>query len=186
MCKNNIKLHDHSVDVSNPDISNQFIIIRNPIERFISAVYYALQVYCNTDHIKTLLFYKIDTPEKWIQIWRNPSHQYYNILMNEMKNKTQIIGTTYHEYKWTYLPQSTWINNPKYICIMDNYEKEVSYLFKNILNRDIYLPNNNSTIHHNNKLSDSSIEFLQTFYNKDFFYYNKYKNISIEERIPIV
>ena len=137
LCKNNIKHHDHSVDVSNSDISNQFIIIRNPIERFISAVYYALQYYNNKDHIKCLLSHKIDTPEKWVQIWKNPSHQYYNILMNEMKNKNQIIGTTYHEYKWTYLPQSIWINNPKYICIMDNYQEEVTYIFKKILKRDI-------------------------------------------------
>ena len=33
------------------------------------------------------------------------------------------------------------------------------------------------------KLSEKSIEFLKNFYKEDFIIYEKYKNMSIEERI---
>ena len=34
------------------------------------------------------------------------------------------------KYKYTYTPQNLWINNPKFVIIMDNYDTEVKYFLE--------------------------------------------------------
>ena len=40
-----IVYNGHETDVYNKNLSNQLVVIRNPIDRFISSVYYAIQKY---------------------------------------------------------------------------------------------------------------------------------------------
>ena len=48
------KYNPHSTNVYN-NLTNQLIIIRNPIDRFISAVYYSLQKWSSEPHVKLLI-----------------------------------------------------------------------------------------------------------------------------------
>jgi hypothetical protein len=172
----------HKTDVYNNNISNQIIIIRNPIDRFISAVYYALQVWSFTPNIKYLIDNEINTPEKWIQIMMNENHQQYPYLMKEMKNVDHKIGDKLLEYKWTYSPQNLWINNPKFIILMDNFNDELQYFLQKH-NLEGEIKHINSTKHIDKNLSNESIDFLKKFYKDDFILYEKYKNMSIDERL---
>ena len=180
LCRENkkIKYNFHNVNIYDPKITNHFIIIRNPIQRFISAVYYGLEKWSNDSIIKKLIRNNINTPEKWIQIWMNKEHKHHNLLMSELLNKNHKIGDTILEYKWTYTQQYRWINNPKYIIIMDNLYEELKYM-------NIDIKHTNKTKKKDIKLSKSSIDFLKNFYKEDFILYEKYKKIPIEERIPI-
>lgn len=179
--KYTFKYHPHFTNVYN-NIDNQLIVIRNPIDRFISAVYYSLQKWSNEPHVKFLIDNKIDTPEKWVQIWMDPQHKYHKNLMTMIKNKDHKIGNTLLEYKWTYSPQYLWVNSPKYVIVMDNFKVEFQY-FKKKYNIIGDIKTKNNSIHINDTLSNNSIEFLEEFYKKDFILYNLYKNMDINKRL---
>ena len=123
ICNSTIVYNGHKTDVYQKNLSNQLVIIRNPIDRFVSSVYYAIQKWSHDPQIKYLISKKIDTPEKWVQIWSDPKHPYHNNLMSEMINEDHFIGNKLNKYKWTYSPQSLWINNPKF-C---NYYGQFKY-----------------------------------------------------------
>ena len=162
-------------------INNQLVVIRNPIERFVSAVNYALEKWLHSSIIKQLISNNIDTPERWINVWSDPSHKYYNLLMSEMRNNSHYIGKVFPTYKWTYTPQSYWINNPRYIIIMDYFEEEFAYFMKDCKYNMVV---KNTTIkNRGNKLSENSIIFLHTIYKDDFEYYKKYSNMRMEDRL---
>lgn len=180
----NIMIYNgHNTDVYNKNLSNQLVVIRNPIDRFISAVNYSLQKFSNEPHVKYLIENKIDTPEKWIQIWMNPKDKQYPYLIDMIKNKNHKIGNRLIEYRWTYSSQSLWINNPKFVIIMDNFNVELQYFIKKYNIKLSNISKKNSTRHKDDKLSTESINFLKNIYKEDFILYEKYKNISIEERL---
>ncbi len=184
ICKVNklIKYNGHNVNVNNPNLKNQLIVLRNPIERFISSVYYAIQKWSHEPQVKYLISNNIDTPEKWIQIWSDPTHTEYNNLMSEILNKKHYVGNKLYKYKYTYSPQSIWINNPKYIIIMDNFNTEMQY-FMNKYNINGIIENKNNTNYQNIEISEKSKNFLIDIYKDDFKIYEKFKNIDFKKRI---
>lgn len=182
ICNQNIVYNGHETDVYNQNLINQLVIIRNPIDRFISSVYYAIQEWSDEPQIKYLVSKNIDTPEIWVKVWSDPTHPEHDNLMSEMINSSHYIGEKFNKYKWTYSPQSLWINNPKFVIIMDNFNDELKYFLKKY-NLEANINQKNSTIHKNEELSPKSLNFLRNFYKDDFILYQKYKNMSIEERI---
>ena len=183
LLKNIIVYNGHNIDVYNKNLSNQLVIIRNPIDRFVSSVYYAIQKWSHRPAIEYLVSKNIDTPEKWVQIWSDPKHSYHDNLMSEMINKSHFIGNKLNKYKWTYTPQSLWINNPKFVIIMDNFDLELQYFLKKYNIKFSNIHKKNSTHHKEDKLSKESIDFLKNFYKEDFILYEKYKHMSIEKRL---
>jgi len=183
ICYKNLKYNGHNTDVYNSNLRNQLIIIRHPIERFVSAVYYAIEKWSHSPKIKYLISNGINTPEKWVQIWSDPNHTEYDNVMSEMLNKGQKIGKYLPTYKFTYSPQSLWINQPKYVILMENLFEESEYFMKRI-NNDKRLPYKNKTSTVTSDLSEKSIEYLTEFYKEDFILYEKYKIMSLEDRMP--
>ena len=51
------------------------IVVRNPIDRFCSAVCYALEKWSHLPHMKLLIQLKITEPEQFVQIYKNPKHK---------------------------------------------------------------------------------------------------------------
>jgi len=178
-----IVYNGHETDVYNKNLSNQLVVIRNPIDRFMSSVYYAIQKWSHEPQIKYLISKNIDTPEKWLQIWSHPEHPYHDNLMSEIINKDHFIGNKLNKYKWTYSPQNLWVNNPKYVIIMDNFDVELQYFVNKYNIKLSKINKNNSTHHKDDKLSIESIDFLKNFYKEDFIFYEKLKHMSIEERL---
>jgi len=178
-----IVYNGHDTDVYNTNLSNQLVVIRNPIDRFISSVYYSLQIWSHEPQVKYLISKNIDTPDKWVQIWSDPKHPYHDNLMLEMINKSHFIGNKLNKYKWTYSPQNLWINNPKFVIIMDNFKTDLQYFFTKYKIKHFDIKKINSTHHKDYNLSVESIDFLKNFYKEDFILYEKYKNMSIEKRL---
>ena len=181
--KSTIVYNGHNTDVYNKNLSNQLVVIRNPIDRFVSSVNYAIQKWSQEPQIKYLISKNIDTAEKWIQIWSDPKHPYHDNLMSEMINKNHFIGNKLYKYKWPYSQQSLWINNPQFVIIMDNFNAELQYFIKKYNIKLSNINKKNSTHHKHDKLSIESIDFLRNFYKEDFIFYEKYKHMSIEERL---
>lgn len=185
LCAENVesvlKYNDHSTDVHESSVQNQCIVIRNPIERFISAVQYAKIVY----EIRIFDHPDDDTADNWIKAWSDKRHPNHRRLMEEMKNKEHKIGEKLLQFKYTYTPQSCWIDDPRYVILMDNFEEEMEYLFKKFSIEE-KLPHVNTThkCGGDYELSDRSIEFLQEFYKEDFERYEYYRKKTREQRIP--
>ena len=184
----NIIYNPHKTNVFDRNLNEQLVILRDPIDRFQSAVRYALQKWSSSKHIKKLIDNKIDTPEIWINILRNRDVKNLKLVEDEILNKDETdihkIGKYYLKYKYTYTPQSHWINNPKYVILFENLEDELYQFckFKNIKIKEI--KSKNKTIRNNNdKLSEESISFLKSVYKKDIELYNKYKNTNIYDRL---
>lgn len=185
ICRGNIKYHAHNVNVFNKNLINQLVVIRNPIDRFISAVYYALEKYGNEGQVRYLINNGINTPDKLLDIWRDKDHPEYNKLMKEMLNVSHKIGGKTPKYKWTYTPQSEWFNEPKYVVLMENLEEEIEYLEKQLGLDLTKLPKTNSTKKKDCEISDINLEFLKEMYKKDFEIYEKYSKLNKEERLPV-
>lgn len=189
LCNNKLKYNGHSTNVFDPTLNNQLIILRNPVERFISAVKYCLENSAinsskQNKTVKLLLKNNINTPDKFITIWKNKNHPQHKILMEEIYNKSHKIGNKTIKYKWTYTPQAKWFNNPKYILIMDNLDEELKYIC-NTLNMSYNLKKKNTTSKQETHISKENLEWINNFYKDDWILYNKYKQISFKNRINL-
>lgn len=178
------KYNFHNTNVFNKRIKNQMIILRNPLDRFISSVYYGLQKWKGLKTMKELIKNKIDTPDKWISVWKNPEHPHHSLLMKEIKNKRHRIGKKKLKYKWTYTPQHFWFNKPKYVIILDNLEEEIKQVC-DILEIDYKLKKRNYTEKNNVYISEENKKWINEFYKDDWDLYNKYKNIPFDQRINL-
>jgi hypothetical protein len=141
---NKIKYNGHRVDAYNKNIKNQLVVVQNPISRFESAVRYALQKCGHEPHVKYLIDNKIDTANKWITIWRNKNNPEHANLMKEMQNVSHRIGNKLLEYRWTYSPQINYINDPKYVILMENLDQELGQVLQTV-GIDVKIPENNVT-----------------------------------------
>lgn len=184
ICNNtsNLIYKGHNFDPSNSK-NNTLIIIRNPIDRFCSAIRYALQTYSHEPVIKELIKKNITTPSKWIEIMQNQYHEDYELLMEEINNKSHFIGNMKLDFKWTYSPQCLWIIDPTYVILFENIEEEMGYFCKKN-NINYKVPNINQTIKEfDNNLSNNEIQYLKKIYSKDFELYDYYKSLSMYERL---
>jgi hypothetical protein len=184
LCNNKFRYNGHGTDVFNPSLNNQLVILRNPLDRFISSVKYCLEKWKHEQQIKKLIKNKIDTPDKWITIWKNKNHPHHNILMDEILKNEHFLGNKKIKYKWTYTPQKEWFNKPKYILIMDNLDDELKYIC-NELNIPYNLKKKNTTTKQNTPISKENLKWINNFYKDDWILYNKYKNIPFKNRINL-
>ena len=184
-----LRYYGHDVNVFDSKIQNQMIIIRNPIDRFESAVRYALQRYSREKQIKYLIDRQIDTPQKWAEIWSNKADPEFDRLMEEMHNVDHRVAGEPTRYKWTYAPQSKYINSPKYVILYENLQEELPLLLEKIGIEVSGLPSVNSTAklegNGDASLSKQSIFFLSEVYKEDFEKYYLYKGMSAQERLGV-
>jgi len=116
----------------------------------------------------------------------DPTHKHHPLVMHELKNKVLNIGTIKPKYKWTYCEQYFWVNNPKYVIIMDDFNNELKYFIKNVIGKEcdnIKINKKNFTIKTPYTLSLKSIIFLKKIYKNDILLYKTYKNMHITERL---
>ena len=70
------------------NLENSFIILRNPIERFTSGT---IDYWSTEPGIKFLVsIMDRNTPEKWVQLWKNPSHPHRKNLLDEILNNSNL------------------------------------------------------------------------------------------------
>lgn len=184
LCKKSKQLvyNGHNTDVFNKNLKNQLVIVQDPIERFKSAVYYALQKWSFEPQISYLIKNKINTPEKWVEVWSDETNPHHSHLLQEILNKSHKIGEKTLKYKWTYSPQVNYINEPKYIILLENINLEL-YSLLNFLKLNSKIEKKNKTFHTNDQLSEKSLKFLKEIYKEDIIMYEKYKNMDVMCRL---
>jgi len=179
---------NHNVDPKQLDNSlKQIIILRDPIDRFCSAVYYTLQFYSNGNLIQELIKNNINTPEVWANCWFDNDHPNHQQLMGEIcnLNEKHIIGDKITKHKWHYSEQTLWVDRPSYVLIYDNLVSEYKYFFQEQLKLTTDLSHHNRTNKIDTKLSSKNIDKIVSHYKVDYDMYIRYKQKDIEDRLNI-
>ena len=142
-----IKMGHHYTDVSSLSSNTKtIIVIRNPLDRFSSAVRHTFQRYPNIPQNKKCIELGITTPNLFSEIWANEKHEHHHAVLDVVLNNTNNhkIGYSVLKYEWTFTPQYRWIQNPAYVILFEQLEKECSLLFKTF-GYSIRLPKKNVT-----------------------------------------
>lgn len=172
LCKElNITYHNHSYDVKKLENEKSFLIIRNPIDRFASAVAYSIKegIKHKETNILELVEHKCTNASDWAEIifGNKTDHKMYKNIMLEVLNKKHKIGKYKPKYKWTYTQQCIWVDNPTQILLFENLNEEFSNMF------GIKLSNENVSQTNKTNFSKDAIKHLKNYYKKDFDIYNK-------------
>jgi len=172
LCKElNITYHNHSYDVKKLENEKTFLIIRNPIDRFASAVAYSIKegIKHKEPNILELVEHKCTNASDWAEIifGNKTYHKMYKNIMLEVLNKKHKIGKYKPKYKWTYTQQCIWLHNPTQILLFENLNEEFSNMF------GIKLSNENVSQTNITNFSKDAIKHLKNYYKKDFDIYNK-------------
>jgi hypothetical protein len=186
-CECNVEYHYHNID---PDTINipYFLVLRDPISRFCSAVSYVMhdKWWQKNTNVSILITKEINNCEKFVQHMQNDKKLVWSVLAGEKISNGRAgcsIGGKEQELAFVFCKQGLWVKNPKYVLLYDNLEIEINYLFKTILNQNIKLPHFNRSFIKNNQLSNSSIRYLENFYEEDIALYNQYKQTPLATRI---
>lgn len=151
-------------------MSNEIVILREPIDRFISAFYYRKQKYyeknkVDFDKIKTpndfaiSLYTKNSNYKNALNIWKQQDGNHHKILGNEIN------------CNWVFAPQYLYFNNPKYVLRFENLDNEFKMCLKDIgYNKNLNIPKKNYTnsIKKDKYLSDIALKFIHEYYQEDF------------------
>ena len=185
LCGTSLQYRNHSVDVQSPYINKQLVILRDPVERFVSAFYYSLEYYRHRPHVRDLYYHHIVTPNRMIELLSDPTHPYHPKVQLLMANDgSQRIGPHVSPHKWIYSPQALYVHNPTYVMLFENLASEWVVFSKHHQLDLPPLPNTNTTKKRQNEdLTPESIQFIHSFYAKDCSLIAHYRSIPLEERI---
>jgi hypothetical protein len=164
----NVNVYDHGYDPMRLNPENSMFILRNPIDRFISAFYYS-ELYPNCELMKAREFIK------------NPS-DLVKALMDDDKNKYLIssknhtIGSKHLGISWVWAAQHLWNNGAKYVLFYDNLDDDFRD-FLTITGRPVItLPILNKSKRIEHIFNPDEIDFLHKMYEKDYELIDKYKS----------
>ena len=179
-----LQYHSHEVDVFDPTIKNQLIVLREPISRFKSIIRFLFEGLKIDPYVDYLIDNDIITAEKWVNVLSNKEHSQHDKLMDMMHDKD--ILSPHSSLYMLASPQSRWINNPRYVLLFENLEEEFKLFTQHHkLSSTSCLPRLNATAKNeeNDNLSQTSIEYLKNFYKDDCKLYRYYSCLPIENRI---
>lgn len=156
----NMKYFYHSVIFDNiPKTHNEIIIIREPLDRFTSAFFYAKNFLIR----KT----KFNNPDEFVYGITNLDTEALKLLRPQRKKHSinrKVIATDFIFHQ-----QTSWVNNPYKIIFHDKIQEGF-----NNLGFDIKIPHVNKTT---NKVdfeySQRSLKFIFNMYKKDFKFYEE-------------
>lgn len=205
-----IRYNDHHADIYDPRIENQLIVVRNPIDRFISAVKYTIQslkilhrgqrdgmvqpAVPKLGKKKAQIFDRlfnlgVHTPSDWIEILKDKTHKYHDALSYIILN-TDLpelkIGPQKCEYIYLFEPQCSWHHEPRFVILMDNFQSELTFLLTSLRLRRVDIPHVNRSTDQttsDHKISEKNLNWIQEKYAKDFELYYNYKETPYTERI---
>jgi len=165
-----LKYNQHSVKSK----QNSIVVLRNPIERFISAVEYSKKKFAEQGVIYTF------TPNEVASMMRLGEENRF--LKNDNKQK---IGKDLVDYRWIYSPQSQWFDKPSVIFLFNNFEHEINFFLQQKKESKIKVPNINKTRKINCEFAKENLSFLQNRYKQDIFIWDYWSKIDLEDRIDI-
>ena len=183
-CK--IKYHHHAYNGNGRPESTEIIVLRDPIDRFASALRYSKQKWARAPQNKKLFESGVENINDLVKVLDDPFSELHQTGLNYIYNldKKHRIGRTPTTLKWTYTPQYLWFKNPAYILILAHLNEDVKELFRELeIPSEINFPNKNTTNKKNvAEATDTTIAFLKKQYPQDFDLYKKYKDLSFKDR----
>ena len=119
---------------------NEIVILRDPIDRFLSAFHYSKQKWPNQFN------QEFSDPDSFVLALSDSASEKHTIALSLVSNDKSIIDlrnwnkNNIHKvlgketpYIWTIMPQSTWcVNKPKHILRYEFLEKDFNSLLKSI------------------------------------------------------
>ena len=176
----NIRYCFHNIDPHNIT-EDQIVILRDPADRFGSAVRYAIQYYSRQPQIKSIIDMGLTTPNDWAEALADPSHEHHDLVLGEVKNRDKNphrIGKTVLEWKWTYSPQYLWYDNPVHVIMYDNLDAEMNDLMDKLGYPEAKIGKANSTRKSESEVqfSEKAMIFLKQKYEKDYELIAKHKS----------
>jgi hypothetical protein len=135
-----------------------FLILRDPIDRFISAFNYAKQFYPNCELSKHV---EIVEPSDLVKKLKNGDD---SLILDGNhyigKNKTRIA--------WTFYPQHNWYNGAKYVLFFENLKNDFEEFLKKTDRPLIELPKLNASHRKFTHLTVDDMNFLKEMYKDDY------------------
>jgi hypothetical protein len=157
----------HSENPFDYNPNESMVILRNPLDRFISAFYYSKQVYPDC---KLSLRTDITTPQELIQEIIK-TNSYYPISSDHHK-----IGKNKTNISWVWCGQNLWYNNPKYVLFYETLNQDFNKFLNDIDHPHITLPKINSSYRPTPyNFSDTELEFIHSMYEEDYKIIDKLK-----------
>lgn len=145
-----------------------FVVLRDPVDRFASAVRYALQKYSHLPHIKALIKHGITTPEAFVQgiLRKDPIvlDEFLNQDINFMGQKTA--------RKIVYVQQARWVKHrrPNVFLAFEELNRDWVKFLKSQGLPARSLPKKNTTrkAHGPPDFSPSSLKWIRKAYAADY------------------
>jgi len=161
---------------------DQLIILRDPIDRFCSAVRYAL----NTWQVDA----GVDNPSDFALAMQDANHQHHNKVMSEVRNTEHRVGDELLEWKWTYSRQQLWYHEGQRVMLFEHLEEDMGLLFRSHGLQRPELPHENATNPepcqpNDQELSDDARQCLEEIYRLDIQLYEEYRNMDPNARLRI-
>lgn len=164
---------------------NSVVILRDPVQRFVSAVHYHIQWFTEQNiHIPE------DVPRTaggWVDILMDSTHPSTDLLQTEMttvrsKKGYHWIGERRLEYNWVFTPQHFWVHEPRVVMLLENIQSDWRYFWHDETVAELPTSNRSSK----ETLSVEHAHWIRTVYSKDDqIMYDRYKHLSQHERIPV-
>ena len=180
MLKDATRCCGHSTDVRqlSPNIA-QIVVLRDPVERFCSALQYALDYWSSEPEVRRLIDLGLTDHNDMIDAFRDPQHQHHSAICDEILNRDHRIGKRLLRYKWTYTLQHEWVHRPKYVLLFEKLDRELPMLCKALgLEPPTEIAHSNAS--RRQKKTQLTVEnkaFLKKLYAKDYALLAKYRQI---------
>jgi hypothetical protein len=183
--------HGHSTDPVTLK-GEQLIILREPKDRFCSAVRYSLSYMKNDSDGDVDKFYDFEEkclldPNTWAEALADVNHLHHDLVKSEVRNVSHKVGNIHLDEKWTYAPQHIWLNrccSPR-VALFHELSDDLQYLFVSMNNSfKLNIPHENAVPPTgNNELSSIAHEYLNDRYREDIVLFNKYNTMNRATRM---
>ena len=118
LCGRELVYNNHATDVKDDQIQRQLVILRHPVERFVSAFYYSMEYYRHTRHIRDLVYHYMVTPNRIIEAVRDPHHPHHMKVIAMMNNdgSQKLVRTRHLIVGFTHRSTTTFISRSSFCC----------------------------------------------------------------------
>jgi hypothetical protein len=155
----NITYRAHEINPNQFDREYSMVILRDPIDRFLSSFYYSKGNYPNC---KLTLDESVKTPSDLVKGLIKGDKEELLIDSNHY------IGNEKTGLSWIWTPQYKWWNGAKYVLMYENIISDFSDFLKVTGREDVKLLHFNKSKRKEHIFSPDEIEYIKDRYSEDF------------------